>query len=53
MLEIACDPAVGSNFVALVIVRLLDGSLIGSASVYWPDGAFEKAQLRLEEISGT
>lgn len=49
MLEIAGDPEVGANFVALVIVRLDScETLTGSASVYWPDGRYEKAILSLE-----
>jgi integrative and conjugative element protein (TIGR02256 family) len=53
MLEIATDPQVGANFVALVIVRLVDGELVGSASIYWPDGVFEQASMQFGESSGT
>lgn len=52
MLEIAADPEVGANFVALVIVRLPADGLVGSASVYWPDGAHEEAKLEMEGAYG-
>jgi len=52
MLEIAGDPEVGAYFVALVIVRLRDGGLVGSANVYWPDGAYEEAKLEMEGSCG-
>ena len=48
MLEIAGDPEVGANFVALLVVRLVAGRVVGSASVYWPDGAYEEAKLSME-----
>lgn len=52
MIEIAEDPEVGANFAALVIVRLMGGELVGSASVFWPDGAYEDAVLTMEGIDG-
>jgi hypothetical protein len=52
MMEIAEDPEVGANFVALVIVRLRDGDLVGSASVFLPDGVYEEARLSLEGAGG-
>lgn len=48
MLDIAADPEVGANFVALLIVRLGAGRVEGSASIYWPDGAYEEARLSME-----
>lgn len=48
MVEIAGDPEVGANFVALLVVRLRAGRVVGSASVYWPDGAYEEAKLSME-----
>jgi hypothetical protein len=52
MLEIARDPEVGANFVALVIVRLRGHGLVGSASVYWPDETYEEARLEMEGACG-
>lgn len=52
MVEIAEDPKVGATFVVLVIVRLKGGDLVGSASVFWPDGASEDAALSIEGIGG-
>ena len=52
MVEIAEDPEVGANFVALVIARLEGGELVGSASVFWPDGVYEEARLSLEGSGG-
>ncbi|MFQ5851379.1 MAG: Mov34/MPN/PAD-1 family protein [Candidatus Binatia bacterium] len=49
MLEIVGDPKVKPNFVALIIVRLgVGGRLEGSATVFWPDGSRELAELTLE-----
>ena len=50
MRSLASDPKVGANFVTLVIVRLRAGAIVGSASVYWPDGAFEEATLCMEGL---
>lgn len=52
MLDIAGDPEVGANFVALLVVRLRAGCVEGSASIYWPDGAYEEAALSMEAASG-
>lgn len=52
MLEIVGDPEVGANFVALVIVRLGERGLLGSASVYWPDGGHEEAEIEMEGACG-
>ncbi len=52
MLDIAGDPDVGANFVALLVVRLRAGRVEGSASIYWPDGAYEVAALSMEVASG-
>lgn len=48
MLEIAGDPEVGANFVALLIMRLRAGRIAGSGSVFWADGAYEEAKLSME-----
>ena len=48
MRSLACDPEVGANFVALLILRLRAGRIAGSGSVYWPDGALEEATLSME-----
>ncbi|MES2784733.1 MAG: Mov34/MPN/PAD-1 family protein [Pseudomonadota bacterium] len=38
MRRMAADPAVGANFLVLVIFRLDPGTLVGSAHTYLPDG---------------
>lgn len=49
MIEIAKDPSVGANFVALLIVRLDQvRGLQAQASVFWPDGSYERASLTME-----
>ena len=46
MQEIVSDDSVGANFVVLMIVKLdLQGSLVGTAHTYLPDGRFERSEL--------
>lgn len=46
MHEIISDGSVGANFVVLMIVKLNpEGSLVGTAHTYLPDGRFERSEL--------
>lgn len=50
MMRIAQDPAVGANFIVLVIVRLDQShNLQGSAHTYQPDGRVRRSQLDFQE----
>lgn len=50
MMRIVQDPAVGANFVVLVIVRLdQHHHLQGSAHTYLPDGSVGRSQLDFQE----
>jgi len=52
MVEIACDPKVGANFVVLLIFRLgQHGALEGSAHTYLPDGRIWLSQLDMEKTA--
>lgn len=47
MRELAMDKQVGANFAVLLIFRLADGALVGSAHTYLPDGAIHQSELDL------
>lgn len=49
MRELAMDASVGANFVMLLIFRLKDGVLDGSAHTYLPDGSVHRSELDLEK----
>jgi integrative and conjugative element protein (TIGR02256 family) len=48
MRALASDPSVGANFLVLLIIRIDDRCLDGSAHVYLPDGAVHEATLAFE-----
>lgn len=50
MQELATDKRVGANFVVLMIFRLHDGALEGSAHTYLPDGSIHQAELEQEKM---
>lgn len=48
MRGLATDPEVGAHFVVLLIFRLQNGALEGSAHTYLPDGSVHPSLLELE-----
>jgi hypothetical protein len=48
MRELISDPKVGANFVVLLIFRLKDNNLEGSAHTYLPDGSYYQSILDFE-----
>ena len=48
MRELISDPKVGANFVVLLIFRLKDNNLEGSAHTYLPDGSYFQSILDFE-----
>lgn len=51
MRELAQDKKVGANFVVLLVFRLNQGLLEGSAHTYLPDGSVHQSELDLENHS--
>ena len=48
MRELISDPKVGANFVVLLIFRLKDNNLEGSAHTYLPNGSYYQSILDFE-----
>ena len=52
MIEVACNPTTGANFVVLMIVRLDESeSIEASLTSYLPDGSAQKATLVFDETA--